>query len=195
MSSARHSGAQTPPIPGSMRHFGRRTMLMITLLLTGLGSLGTAVVPSLSWFIVARTVTGLGIGADLAIVNTYINEVAPKTGRARFTSLLFILSSIGSVLGIWMGLVPTTLSAPWPLGLPFAMASAHFTDGWRIMYIIGALLALVGVVLRIQLPESPRWLVSVGKNDEALDVVRSMESLAAIHHPFYRPPTCLRQRR
>lgn len=168
---------------------GRRTMLMITLLLTGLGSLGTAVVPSLSWFIVARTVTGVGIGADLAIVNTYINEVAPKIGRARFTSLLFILSSIGAFLGIWMGLVLTTPSAPWPLGLPFAMAGAHFTDGWRIMYIIGALLALVGVVLRIQLPESPRWLVSVGRHDEALDVVRSMESLAEIHQPL--PPADL----
>ncbi|AUW94813.1 MFS transporter [Sulfobacillus thermotolerans] len=166
---------------------GRRTMLMVTLILTGLGSLGTAIVPSLTWFVLARTVTGLGIGADLAIVNTYINEVAPKSGRARFTSLLFILSSIGAFLGIWMGLVLTTPAAPWPLGLPFAMATPHFTDGWRIMYIIGALLALIGVILRIQLPESPRWLVSVGKQQEALDVVRSMESLAEIHRPLPPP--------
>ena len=162
-------------------------MLMFTLILTGLGSLFTAFVPSLSWLIIGRAITGLGVGADLAIVNTYINEVAPRNGRVRFTALLFILSGIGAFLGIWIGLLLTTPSTPWPMGLSFAMASPHFTDGWRIMYIIGALLALVGVILRFQLPESPRWLVSMGRFEEADDVVSSMEDMARIHHTLAEP--------
>src|SRR5213078_2228062 len=57
--------------------FGRREMLLFTLLLTGVGSLYNAFVPDYTNFVIARTITGIGIGADLAIVNTYINEVAP----------------------------------------------------------------------------------------------------------------------
>jgi MFS family permease len=168
---------------------GRRTMLMITLSLTGLGSLWTAFVTNYAWFVIARAVTGLGIGADLAIVNTYINEVAPIRGRARFTALLFILSSVGAFLGIWIGLLLTTPAAPWPMGLPLALASPHFGDGWRIMYGFGALLALVGIFLRIQLPESPRWLVAHDRLSEAEAVVSSMEDLARVRHPNLPDPT------
>src|SRR5438876_1160614 len=73
--------------------FGRRDMLLFTLLLTGVGSLYTAFVQDYTNFIIARIITGVGIGADLAIVNTYINEVAPGSGRARYTSMIFFMSS------------------------------------------------------------------------------------------------------
>src|ERR1700730_3646430 len=81
--------------------FGRREMLLFTLLLTGLGSLYNAFVPHYTNFVIARTITGIGIGADLAIVNTYINEVAPGASRARYTSLIFVMSSLGAFFGIW----------------------------------------------------------------------------------------------
>lgn len=57
---------------------GRRNMLLITMLITGLGSLYTALSPDYANFVISRAVTGIGIGADLAIVNTYVGEVAPK---------------------------------------------------------------------------------------------------------------------
>ncbi|MEO9030422.1 MAG: MFS transporter, partial [Ktedonobacteraceae bacterium] len=159
--------------------FGRRNLLLFTLILTGLGSLYNAFVPDYTNFVVARTITGLGIGADLALVNAYINEVAPNTGRARYTSLIFILSALGAFLGIWLGLILTTPPAPFPLGLSFAAAGPAFQgNGWRIMYGIGALLALVGVLLRSQLPESPRWLISRGRVDEADKIVADMEARA-----------------
>jgi len=41
-------------------------------------------------FILARTITGIGVGADLALVNTYISELAPNQGRVKYTSLIFI---------------------------------------------------------------------------------------------------------
>ena len=85
--------------------FGRREMLIVTLLITGLGSIFNALVSSYALFAAARFITGLGIGADLAIVNSYLNEVAPKNGRARYTSFLFVLAGIGVVLAIWLGII------------------------------------------------------------------------------------------
>src|SRR6266536_5770685 len=169
--------------------FGRRNMLVFTLLLTGLGSLYTAFVSDYTSFIIARTITGIGIGADLALVNTYINEMAPVSGRARYTALIFIMSALGAFFGIWLGLILTTPPAPFPLGLPFAVAGPMFQgNGWRIMYGIGALLALVGILLRFQLPESPRWLISRGRVDEADRIVTSMEERARMSLPDLPAP-------
>ena len=164
--------------------FGRRDMLVVTLVVTGLGSLATAFTRDYTTFIIARTVTGIGIGADLAIVNTYINEVAPQGGRAKYTSFIFIMSALGAFVGIWLGLILTTPPAPFPLGLSFAQVqvSAHGVfegNGWQIMYLVGAVLALVGIVLRVQLPESPRWLAARGRIDEADAVVSAMERRAS----------------
>jgi putative MFS transporter len=158
--------------------YGRRDAMVVTMVITGLGSLYTVFVGDYTNFILARTITGIGIGADLALVNTYINEVAPNRGRTRFTALIFIMGTIGSSLGICLGLYLTTLPAPFPFGLPFALASAQFVIGWRIMYGIGALLAVIGLLLRFELPESPRWLISQGRVSEADRVVSSMEKQA-----------------
>jgi MFS transporter, putative metabolite:H+ symporter len=166
--------------------FGRRDMLLVTMVITGLGSLFTAFTNDYTTFIVARTITGIGIGADLAIVNTYIGEVAPRAGRAKYTSLIFIMSALGAFLGIWLGLILTTPPANFPLGLPFAQVpnpalskGVFLGNGWRIMYVVGAVLAIIGVLLRVQLPESPRWLVSRGRIAEADAVVRRMEDRAS----------------
>lgn len=165
---------------------GRRDMLLITLVITGLGSLFTAFVQDYTTFIIARVITGIGVGADLALVATYINEVAPSNGRAKYTSLIFIMSSLGAFLGIWLGLILTTPAADFPLGLPFAQAAVQEVNGlpqfvgsgWRWMYGIGALLALVGILLRFRLPESPRWLISQGRVQEADEIVTDMEQRA-----------------
>jgi putative MFS transporter len=159
--------------------FGRRDMMLITMVITGLGSLLTAFAGNYIHFVLARTVTGVGIGAELALVNTYINEVAPTGGRARYTSLIFIISSVGSSLGVCLGLYLTTPATPFPFGLPFAIATPHFLIGWRVMYVIGASLAIVGLLLRIfGLPESPRWLVLRGRLAAADRVVSDMEKKA-----------------
>jgi MFS family permease len=166
---------------------GRRNMLLITMLITGLGSLYNAFAGDYLNFNIARIITGIGIGADLAIVNTYINEVAPRPARAKFTTIIFIMSALGAFVGIWLGLVLTTPATPWPLGLPFAQASPSFETGWRWMYGVGALLAVVAIVLRFELPESPRWLIGQGRIKEADDVVLAMERRAERHGPLAEP--------
>jgi putative MFS transporter len=164
--------------------FGRRDTLLITLVITGIGSLYTAFTNDLTSFTIARIITGIGIGADLAIVNTYINEVAPRGARAKYTSLIFTMSALGAFLGIWLGLLLTTPATSFPLGLPFALGGASFGYGWRLMYVIGALLAIVGVLLRFRLPESPRWLVFRGRVDEADTIVKQMEDVASRSQPL-----------
>lgn len=128
---------------------GRRNMLLITMLITGLGSLYNAFAGDFVNFNIARIITGIGIGADLAIVNSYINEVAPRRARAKFTTIIFIMSALGAVFGIWLGLLLTTPATPWPLGLPFAQATPDFENGWRWMYGVGAVLAVIAIVLRL----------------------------------------------
>jgi len=160
---------------------GRRKMLMITMLITGIGSLYNALANDYINFLIARTITGIGVGADLAIVNTYIGEVAPINARGKYTALVFLFSTLGSTLGIWLGLYLTTPPAPFPFGLPFAVGNSGYfaVNGWRIMYYIGALLALISLLLRVSLPESPRWLITKGKIEEAEKIVEMMEAKAS----------------
>lgn len=158
---------------------GRRNMLLVTMLLTGVGSLWNALAPDYTNFVLARVVTGMAVGADLSIVNTYIGEVAPRRNRAKWTSVIFINAALGALLGIWLGLFLTTPSTPWPHGLPIAQAGPGFDNGWRWMYGVGALLALVAIVLRFELPESPRWLIGQGRVEEADRVVAKMEERAS----------------
>ena len=155
---------------------GRRNMLLITMLITGLGSLYTALSADYLNFTLSRIVTGIGIGADLAIVNTYVGEVSPKQSRAKFTTVVFIMSALGAFFGIWLGLLLTTPPAPWPMGLPFALGLA---SGWRWMYAIGAVLAVIAILLRFQLPESPRWMLQKGHTADADQVAADMERRAA----------------
>lgn len=166
---------------------GRRNMLLITMVVTGLGSLYNALAPDYTHFVVARSITAIGIGADLTIVNVYMNEVAPRRGRAKFTALIFIMSALGALAGTWLGLILTTQPASWPTGLPFALAGPGFTAGWRWMYGIGAILALVAIVVRVKLPESPRWLLARGRTDEADRVVYGMEKRASRREPLPEP--------
>jgi MFS family permease len=168
---------------------GRKNMLLITMIITGLGSLYTALSPDYVNFTISRFITGIGIGADLAIVNTYINEVSPRRSRAKFTAVIFSSGALGAVAGIWLGLILTTAKAPWPTGLPLAIASGTFTDGWRWMYGIGAVLALVAVVLRVELQESARWLIQRGRVAEAEKVIEQMESRGSKAGPLPEPVT------
>jgi len=138
---------------------GRRAGLMVGALMYGLGSLGTAVAGDMTFFGAARFVSGMGIGATLAVFSTYVSEISPAERRGRYISLVALPAMIGTatVPFISLGLVPT------------------FDWGWRALLAIPALGTLGFIAAFKLLPESPRWLAVSGRFDEAEALVSAAE--------------------
>ncbi|MCY0849816.1 MFS transporter [Sulfuracidifex metallicus] len=142
---------------------GRKPMLMVTALLTAVGSLGNALSVNYPMFVLFRFITGMGIGGDLILVPTYIVEMVPAKNRAKYFNLVYIAG--------WAG-----------LGLGPFMASyidvANPAIGWRIIFILGATLALITLAIRGHASETVRMLALQGKVQEAERVVSEMEKKA-----------------
>lgn len=149
-------------IGGLSDRFGRYHILLITIALTALGSFLDATATGLATLTLWRFVTGMGVGADLNLVSTYVGELAPAAKRGRIANLTFLVGIIGQAVTpfIALGLVP----------------NYHF--GWRLMFVIGGVIATVALIARFQLPESPRWLALHGRVPEADAIVRQMEDTA-----------------
>jgi len=141
--------------------WGRLYVANITIALFSITSLACAFAWNPLSLIVVRFIQGLGLGGEVPIATTYITELSPSGVRGRFYilyELLFVFGLIGAgLLGAVM--VPRL--------------------GWQSMFILGAVPALLTVVLRRLLPESPRWLAGQGRAAEADAVVRSIEQAAA----------------
>ena len=141
---------------------GRFRMLIVTIVLTAVGSFGDAASQSLAMLVVFRFVTGMGVGADLNLVSTYIGELAPAHLRGRISVITFLVGIIGQAVTplIALALIP---------GL-------H--NGWRWLFIIGGIIAVIALLARFDLPESPRWLALHGRVPEAEELVAGMEERA-----------------
>ena len=137
---------------------GRRTILIYTVATYSILSLICASAWDYGSLLVFRTLQGLGLGGEVPVAAAYISEFAKARGRGRFFLLYEQVYSAGRVvaalLGIWM-----------VLGL-----------GWRSVFLCGGLSALLVLILRRFLPESPRWLASRGRLDEADQVVGKIEA-------------------
>lgn len=142
---------------------GRRKLFFITLFIYMTATAATA----LSWdwasFAVFRFFTGAGIGGEYTAINSTIQELVPA--RMRGWTDLAINGSfwIGAALGAAMSL---------PLLDP---ASFDPDIGWRICFLTGAVLGLFILVMRFWIPESPRWLMTHGRVEEAQAVVARVE--------------------
>lgn len=137
--------------------YGRRTVFQATLVLFSLGSLLSALAPTFETLLAARVVAGLGLGGELPVVATLVSELSPRRSRGRMIVLLESFWAYGTVLA---GLVAIFILPQW---------------GWRGAFLAGALPALYVAYLRRALPESPRYLASIGRATEADAVVRRVE--------------------
>src|SRR4029077_8906264 len=105
--------------------------------------------------LIARTLIGVAIGADSAIAPAYIPEYAPRDRPGPLPSLQQGWITVGILVAYIIALI---ICALWP-------ASAA-SSGWRLVLGLGAVPALIGLVMRSRMPESPRWLLRHGKYDE-----------------------------
>jgi MFS transporter, SP family, arabinose:H+ symporter len=135
--------------------FGRKALLVIDAGIYAVGSILSAVTWHASVLLIARTLIGLAIGADSAIATAYIAEYAPKNRRGSLTMLQQWMITVGILVAYIVALI---IFAAWP-------ASAA-SSGWRLVLGLGAVPALIGLVMRSRMPESPRWLLRRGRYDE-----------------------------
>jgi SP family arabinose:H+ symporter-like MFS transporter len=150
--------------PASDR-FGRKPLLIADAAIYAVGAILSAVTPDAAVLLIARTLIGLAIGADSAIATAYIAEYAPKDRRGSLTMLQQWMITVGILISYVVALI--IFSA-----FPASAASV----GWRLVLGLGAIPALVGLTLRTQMPESPRWLLRHGRYD---DVRKAMAALGA----------------
>jgi MFS family permease len=163
---------------------GRRSVLAASVGFAAVGSLIAAVAGDYAAFTTGRAVTGVAMGAVLAIGNTYIGELAPHGARARYTATTFVLCTLGAMVGIGLGLVLTTQPAPFPEGMPVAFGLA---SGWRWIHWVAVALGALATVAALRLPESPRWLVEHDRLAAADAVVTRLEARAAQPLPEPNP--------
>jgi sugar porter (SP) family MFS transporter len=132
--------------------FGRKSLMIADAAIYAIGAILSAVTPDAAVLLIARTMVGLAIGADSAIATAYIAEYAPRERRGALSMLQQWMITVGILLAYVIAIVILK-------GLP-----GHTGElDWRLILGIGALPAIVGVVLRARMPESPRWLLRKGR--------------------------------
>jgi putative MFS transporter len=142
--------------------FGRRRVFILNLLVYSVFSLLAAFSPNIETFLLLRFLAGLGLGAELVLVDTYMAEFAPARVRGRMTAWAYTIGFLGVPIAALLG------------GRLVARHQLLGVDGWRWLLVFGSLGALLVFALRTMLPESPRWLESRGRHEEARDVVAAV---------------------
>ena len=148
---------------------GRKKLFFITLAVYLTATAATALSWSLASYALFRFLTGAGIGGEYTAINSTIQELVPARYRG-WTDLVingsfWIGAAMGAVSAIIL-LDPHLIGPDW---------------GWRLAYLTGAGLGLIVFVMRMWIPESPRWLVIHGRPDEANAIVEDIERSATGH--------------
>ena len=149
--------------------YGRRFTYQFNLMIFGLASLAAAFAPDMTWLNAIRFIMGLGLGAEIVVGYSTLTEFVPPQTRGRWLAFMAFL--------VVSGLPATAL-----LGY---LIIPNF--GWRPMFIIAGVGALVVWYLRKSLPESPRWLEAQGRTAEAESLLQSIEKEASSGGPLPPP--------
>ena len=145
---------------------GRRTVFFTTLAVYLAGVLLSACSWNFISFALFRAITGLGIGGEYSAINSAIDELIPAKYRGRVDLIVNGSFWIGAAAGSGASLI---------------FLDPHLFGqnvGWRLGFAVGGALGLVILLLRRLVPESPRWLVTHGRNDEAERVMAQIEAQA-----------------
>lgn len=135
---------------------GRRPVLLLAVLLDACAGVASAFAPDLAWLLVLRFVTGIGVGGTLPVDYTMMAEFLPSQRRGRWLVLLESFWAVGTILLAILSLV----------------AASWGDDAWRLIFFVTGIPALIGVVLRFYIPESPLFLNRNGKPEQARAVLQ-----------------------
>jgi putative MFS transporter len=154
--------------------FGRRFTYQFNLMIFGLASIAAAFAPDMPTLIALRFIMGLGLGAEIVVGYSTMTEFAPPRTR-----------------GKWLAFMAFVVVAGFPATAVLGTAIIP-TFGWRPMFVISGVGALIVWYLRKRLPESPRWLEARGRDGEAEALLQAIEREAAdgrtLPQPAPTPP-------
>ncbi|WPP51223.1 sugar porter family MFS transporter [Catalinimonas niigatensis] len=139
---------------------GRKKVLIVTAVLFTLSAIGTALATNFTFFIFARILGGIGVGAASALSPTYIAEIAPADKRGRLVSINQLTIVIGILVVYFTNLI---------------FAKSFGDESWRWMLGSEALPAILFFILLFFIPESPRWLYKNNQPEKAREVLRKLE--------------------
>jgi MFS transporter, SP family, xylose:H+ symportor len=158
-------------------HYGRKPVLLTSAILFAISSVLTGWAPNFPAFIAWRIAGGVAIGLSSNISPLYIAEVSPAAHRGRLVSL----NQFAVVIGILFAQIMNwQIAAPVPdhLSPAAALASWNVQFGWRWMFTVVAVPAVIFLVASLAIPESPRWLLIRNRGDEAMKVLRRVTGTA-----------------
>jgi putative MFS transporter len=149
-------GAFTAGVLGDAK--GRKFTYQFNLAVFGLASLAGAFAPNMTWLIVCRFFMGLGLGAEIVVGYGSVGEFMPPAVRGKWSAYLSLITNSALFFSTFLGylIIPSI--------------------GWRAMFAIVGVGAMIVWVLRKKMPESPRWLESKGRYDEAEAILREAEA-------------------
>lgn len=153
--------------------FGRKRLLILAGFLFTISAVGTALAQDFTWFSIFRVIGGLGIGLASNLSPMYIAEISPAPMRGRFVSI----NQLTIVIGILAAQVTNWLIArPVPQGATaqFILDSWNGQYGWRWMFGAEIVPALLFFALMWIIPESPRWLIKYGKDEDAKKILTNI---------------------
>jgi putative MFS transporter len=138
--------------------FGRIRGTTAAIAIMSIMSFGCAMAGNFPALLACRLLQGIGVGGEMPVAAVYINELSQTHGRGRFFLLYEMIFPVGLMttgqIGAW--LVPV-----W---------------GWKAIFLLGGIPGLLITLLVARLPESPRWLISKGRFQEAERIVEQMEA-------------------
>ncbi|AEI76231.1 metabolite transport protein YceI [Cupriavidus necator N-1] len=135
---------------------GRRPVLMMAVVIDAICGVASAFAPDFQWLLLLRFLTGIGVGGTLPVDYTMMAEFLPSDRRGRWLVLLESFWAVGTIL----------------LAILALIAVSRGDDAWRLIFLVTGIPALVGVVFRFFVPESPLYLNKSGRSAEARAVLQ-----------------------